>query len=273
MVNSFLLAKLELRDRSVLQAGIDREGCASQAQRILGRTRWLHVRRPLHRGRSARRLLRQQWVVTGPSAAGRRVTGIRMKPSLPCYRSVATPGPVAAVRIARADPRSCRPQAPRSSGGRTRQGQRGLFRDIPREQSERQPESCSRLVPIRNRGVMQGDSTWSKMPMMGSERGTVSCRSGNLRAAATTSIRERGAMSSGDRIGLLGILLAVGLLIGLAFRGFSLLLAAPAVALLAVAFSGGPLLANLTQTFLCPVWGDSSFSSSRSFCSVRDSES
>lgn len=80
-------------------------------------------------------------------------------------------------------------------------------------------------------------------------------------------------MSSGDLIRLLGILLAVGLLIGLAFRGFSLLLAAPAVALLAVAFSGGPLLANLTQTFLCPVWGDSSFSSSRSFCSVRDSES
>lgn len=57
-------------------------------------------------------------------------------------------------------------------------------------------------------------------------------------------------MSSGDLIGLLGILLAVGLLIELAFRGFSLLLAAPAVALLAVAFSGGPLLANLTQTVM-----------------------
>lgn len=57
-------------------------------------------------------------------------------------------------------------------------------------------------------------------------------------------------MSSGDRIGLLGILLAVGLRIGLAFRGFSLLLAAPAVALPAVAFSGGPLLASLTQTFM-----------------------
>lgn len=57
-------------------------------------------------------------------------------------------------------------------------------------------------------------------------------------------------MSSGDLIGLLGILLAVGLLIGLAFRGFSLLLAAPAVALLAVSFSGGPLLASLTQTFM-----------------------
>lgn len=57
-------------------------------------------------------------------------------------------------------------------------------------------------------------------------------------------------MVSGEWIGLLGILVAVGVLIWLAFRGFSLLLAAPAVALLAVGFSREPLLANLTQTYM-----------------------
>ena len=51
-------------------------------------------------------------------------------------------------------------------------------------------------------------------------------------------------MSTADLIALLGILLAVGLLICLAFTGFNLLLAAPAAALLAAAFSGEPLLAH-----------------------------
>ena len=46
---------------------------------------------------------------------------------------------------------------------------------------------------------------------------------------------------------LLGILIALGLLIFLAFRGFSLLLAAPAAAIVAAAFSGEPLLAKWTR--------------------------
>ena len=45
---------------------------------------------------------------------------------------------------------------------------------------------------------------------------------------------------------LFGILIALGLLIFLAFRGFSLLLAAPAAAIIAAAFSGEPLLAKWT---------------------------
>jgi H+/gluconate symporter-like permease len=49
---------------------------------------------------------------------------------------------------------------------------------------------------------------------------------------------------------LLGILIALGLLIFLAFRGFTLLLAAPAAALVAAAFSGEPLLAKWTLTFM-----------------------
>ena len=49
---------------------------------------------------------------------------------------------------------------------------------------------------------------------------------------------------------LLGILIALGLLIFLAFRGFSLLLAAPAAAIVAAAFSGEPLLAKWTLTFM-----------------------
>jgi H+/gluconate symporter-like permease len=51
-------------------------------------------------------------------------------------------------------------------------------------------------------------------------------------------------------MGLLGILLALGLLIWLAYRGWSVLLLAPAAALLAAAISREPLLANWTQTFM-----------------------
>jgi hypothetical protein len=51
-------------------------------------------------------------------------------------------------------------------------------------------------------------------------------------------------------IQLLGILVALGLLIFMAFRGVTLLLAAPAAALVAAAFSGEPLLAKWTLTFM-----------------------
>ena len=51
-------------------------------------------------------------------------------------------------------------------------------------------------------------------------------------------------------MGLLGILLALGLLIWLAYRGWSVLLLAPASALVAAAFAGEPLLAHWTQTFM-----------------------
>ncbi len=51
-------------------------------------------------------------------------------------------------------------------------------------------------------------------------------------------------------MGLLGILLGLALLIWLAFRGWSVLLLAPAAALIAAAFAGEPLLAHWTQTFM-----------------------
>lgn len=51
-------------------------------------------------------------------------------------------------------------------------------------------------------------------------------------------------------MGLLGILCALGLLVWLAFRGWSVLLLAPAAALIAAFFSGEPLLAHWTQTFM-----------------------
>jgi H+/gluconate symporter-like permease len=51
-------------------------------------------------------------------------------------------------------------------------------------------------------------------------------------------------------MGLVGILLALGLLIWLAYRGWSVLLLAPAAALLAAAVAREPLLANWTQTFM-----------------------
>jgi H+/gluconate symporter-like permease len=51
-------------------------------------------------------------------------------------------------------------------------------------------------------------------------------------------------------MGLIGILLGLVLLIWLALRGWSVLLLAPAAALLAAAFAGEPLLASWTQTFM-----------------------
>ncbi len=51
-------------------------------------------------------------------------------------------------------------------------------------------------------------------------------------------------------MGLLGILLGLSLMIGLAYRGWSILLLAPAAALVAAAFSAEPLLAHWTQTFM-----------------------
>jgi H+/gluconate symporter-like permease len=51
-------------------------------------------------------------------------------------------------------------------------------------------------------------------------------------------------------MGLPGILLALGLLVWLAYRGWSVLLLAPAAAILAAAVSREPLLAHWTQTFM-----------------------
>jgi H+/gluconate symporter-like permease len=51
-------------------------------------------------------------------------------------------------------------------------------------------------------------------------------------------------------VGLAGILLGLGLLIWLAFRGWSVLLLAPLAALIAALFSREPLLAHWTQTFM-----------------------
>ena len=49
---------------------------------------------------------------------------------------------------------------------------------------------------------------------------------------------------------LLGILVGLGLLVAFAFRGWTVLLLAPIAALVAALFSGEPLLAHWTQTFM-----------------------
>ncbi|MBV9115193.1 MAG: GntP family permease [Hyphomicrobiales bacterium] len=51
-------------------------------------------------------------------------------------------------------------------------------------------------------------------------------------------------------MGLVGILAALSLLIWLSFRGWGVLLLAPAGAMIAAAFAGEPLLAHWTQTFM-----------------------
>ena len=51
-------------------------------------------------------------------------------------------------------------------------------------------------------------------------------------------------------MGLIGILVGLAVLIFLAFRGSSILILAPIAGLIAAAFSGEPLLASWTQTFM-----------------------
>ncbi len=51
-------------------------------------------------------------------------------------------------------------------------------------------------------------------------------------------------------MGLLGILFGLALLIGLAYRGWSVLLLAPAAGMVATLFTSEPLLAHWTQTFM-----------------------
>jgi H+/gluconate symporter-like permease len=51
-------------------------------------------------------------------------------------------------------------------------------------------------------------------------------------------------------MGLVGIVVGLGILVWLAFRGWSVLLLAPAAALIAAAFGGQPLLASWTQIFM-----------------------
>src|SRR5271169_589956 len=57
-------------------------------------------------------------------------------------------------------------------------------------------------------------------------------------------------MSLMSHVGLLGILVGLGLLVWFAFRGWSVLLLAPAAALVAALFGGQPLLASWTQIFM-----------------------
>jgi H+/gluconate symporter-like permease len=56
-------------------------------------------------------------------------------------------------------------------------------------------------------------------------------------------------------MGLAGILLGLAFLMALAFRGWTILLLAPAAALVAAAFAGEPLLAHWTQTFMTSAAG------------------
>lgn len=56
-------------------------------------------------------------------------------------------------------------------------------------------------------------------------------------------------------VGLFGILVGLAALMALAFRGWTILLLAPAAALIAAAFSGEPLLAHWTQTFMASASG------------------
>ena len=51
-------------------------------------------------------------------------------------------------------------------------------------------------------------------------------------------------------VGVIGIVLSLGLLMYLAYRGISVLILAPILALLAAAFSGMPLIATYTQVFM-----------------------
>ena len=55
--------------------------------------------------------------------------------------------------------------------------------------------------------------------------------------------------------GLVGILLALGMLIFLAYRGMSVLILAPLMAMVAASFAAAPLLGLYTQVFMTSAGG------------------
>ena len=74
--------------------------------------------------------------------------------------------------------------------------------------------------------------------------------SGDARRS-TSTLSSKGS----KRVGLAGIILGLALLIGMAWRGWSVLGLAPLAALIAAAASGEPLLAHWTQTFMLSAGG------------------
>src|SRR5215475_6499936 len=91
-------------------------------------------------------------------------------------------------------------------------------------------------------------ATKAAAPPKPSSRRAARTSAGAPRLIWTSSCSRSEGMS--DTLGLLGILIALGLLIWLSFRGWSVLLLAPVVAIVAAAFAGEPLLAHWTQTFM-----------------------
>src|SRR5262249_40726528 len=83
--------------------------------------------------------------------------------------------------------------------------------------------------------------------MRGAAQVTHSCEPTTIWGDAPPST-STSCLKASDTMGLIGILLGLALLIWLALRGWSMLLLAPAAALLAAAFALEPLLANWTQT-------------------------
>lgn len=69
-----------------------------------------------------------------------------------------------------------------------------------------------------------------------------------MRASGPSLLRA--TRSDGVALGLVGILVSLILLITLAYRGVTIVLAAPISALVALLFSGAPILANYTEVFM-----------------------
>src|ERR1700751_4409150 len=82
---------------------------------------------------------------------------------------------------------------------------------------------------------------------MNSSRPTPKTWEGNQPPTSMCCCRSAEAMAL---LGLVGILIGLGLLIWLAYRGGSVLLLAPLAAMVPALFSGEPLLAHWTQTFM-----------------------
>src|SRR5262245_66536070 len=67
---------------------------------------------------------------------------------------------------------------------------------------------------------------------------------------ASVSSRGHFAAQRALVMGLLGVVLGLGLLVWLSYRGWSVLVLAPAAALVAAGAAGEPLLAHWTKTFM-----------------------
>src|ERR1700751_3429362 len=109
------------------------------------------------------------------------------------------------------------------------------------------PNSARPRSSMPNGNSFRCSRTWDAAAPTASSRHTRTIWESGQPPISTSCCRSADRMVL---LGLLGILIGLGLLAWLSYRGWSVRLRAPLAAMITALFSGEPLLAHLTQTFM-----------------------